>query len=118
VKVRYEYFDGLNRTKSNGEIFLSQRTWEQTHSQGTCEYTSGQCDFAVHRQELSRVIPIQRSFLQRRRTAWKISDFFRPGRLALSEKVSLGECSSNGKVFLGGSGDRSIGRSGDHQEHS
>jgi hypothetical protein len=26
VKVRYEYLDGSNRTKSDGEIFLSQRT--------------------------------------------------------------------------------------------
>jgi hypothetical protein len=105
-----EYLDGSNRTQNNGKIFLSQKTREQTHPQGICEYTSAQCDFIVHRQELAQKIQIRRSFLQRRRTAWKASDFFGPGFSALSEEVSLRECSSNGMTFLAGSGY--------HQAHS
>jgi hypothetical protein len=71
-------FRGSNQTNSDGAIFLSQRTREQTHPQGTCEYTSGQCNFTIHRQELAQEIQIQRSFMRRRRTAWKTSDFYGP----------------------------------------
>jgi hypothetical protein len=44
------------------------------------------------------------------RTAWKTFDFFGPGSSALSEEVSLRECSSNSRAFFGGSGY--------YQEHS
>jgi hypothetical protein len=35
---------------------------------------------------------------------WKTSDFHEPESSALSDEVSLRECSSNDRVFLGGSG--------------
>jgi hypothetical protein len=82
-------------------FFLSERTREQTHPQGTCEYTSGQCDFTVHRQELSQEIQI--GDLSCGDEEW-------PGSSALSEEVSLCECSSNGRALLGGLSY--------HQEHS
>jgi hypothetical protein len=87
VTVRYGVLDTSNRTRSNDEKFLSQRAWERTDPQGTCEYISTQCDFTIHSQELTQKIQIRRSFLRRRRAAWKTSDFSGPGSSALSEEV-------------------------------
>jgi hypothetical protein len=53
-----KYLDSSNRTKSDGDILLSQKTWEQTHLQGTCEYISGQCDFIVQCKESAQAIQI------------------------------------------------------------
>jgi hypothetical protein len=104
VKVCYEYLDGSNRTKDDGEIFFSQRTREQIHPQGTCEYASGQCDFTFHHQELTQEIQVRRSFLRRWKTIRKTSDFFGPDSSALSEEISYRKCSSNSREFLSASG--------------
>jgi hypothetical protein len=61
-------------------------------------------------QKMAQGIHIRRSFLRRRRTACKASEFFGPGSSALSEEVSVRKFSSHGRAFLGGSGC--------HQEHS
>jgi hypothetical protein len=90
-----------NRTKTHGQIFLSQMTQEQTYRQGTCDCTSGQCDLIVYCQELGQEIQIQGSLLGRRRTARRTSDFCGPDCSTFSEGVSLRECSNNGRSFLG-----------------
>jgi hypothetical protein len=88
AKVHYQDLDGSNRTKSDGEMLLSQRTRRQTHPQGICEDISGQCDFTVYLQELTQEMQIRRSFLRRRRTAWKTSDFFAPALQHFLKKFS------------------------------
>jgi hypothetical protein len=70
-------------------MFLSQRAREQTHAQGTCEYTSEQCKFTVHCEELVPEIQIWRFFLWRRRTAWKTSDFFGPALQRFLKKFPM-----------------------------
>jgi hypothetical protein len=86
-KVCYQDLDESNRTKSDSEIFLSQRAREQTQPQGTCEHTSGQCDFSIHCQESAHEIQIRRSFLLGRGAAWKTSDSLGPVRQRFLKKV-------------------------------